>query len=181
MATINDAYRYLCDLEARGNPHAMGMPEMMEPFVTVAINPTDRALRYRANATPPIGPKQCCLCGSRKSIEVGHVNGREEDNSPENLFWTCRSCNVLSGNTMRNAGIGRKTRQYNPRGEGARSMAQWVTAVAAMKGESDDMSVEDAVDMIRHTSQEKRSQYAGEIWSRRKRRYGRSGREEVPF
>jgi hypothetical protein len=47
-----------------------------------AKNITDRALRYRANATPPPGEKRCCLCGNPKDAEVGHVNGHEEDTDP---------------------------------------------------------------------------------------------------
>lgn len=180
---LHHACDYLRRAASQGNPHAAEMLPVMETFVIEMPNPiTDRALRYRANATPPAGPRRCCLCGSKTNVEVGHVNGHEEDCDAENLFWTCRSCNVRSANTLRNAGIGRKTRQYNPASEGAKSMAQWVTAVAAMKGESQDMSVSDAVAMIRATSPEKRSKYAQEIWSRRKKRHGSSGRSsEVPF
>jgi hypothetical protein len=142
---------------------------------------TDRALRYRANACPPPGAKICALCGSCRNVEVGHVNGREEDNSPPNLIWTCRACNVQCSNTLRSAGLGRKTRQYNPAGEGAKSLAQWLTAVMSMKGESDRMPVDAAVEMIRATPPERRSVFAKQIWSRRKQRYGDSGRSDVPF
>jgi hypothetical protein len=31
-----------------------------------------------------------------RNIEVGHVDGHEENHAPRNLFWTCRSCNVLT-------------------------------------------------------------------------------------
>ncbi len=51
---------------------------------------TDRALRYRANSNPPPGPRICALCGSIRNVEVGLVNGHEEDSSPGNLVWTCR-------------------------------------------------------------------------------------------
>lgn len=143
---------------------------------------TDRALRYRANRTPPPGPRQCCLCGAKRNVEVGHVNGHEEDSDPFNLFWTCRSCNVKAGLTLRNAGLGRRTRQYNPNG-GAKSLGQWVMAVMSMRGESDAMSVADAVDMIRATPPEDRSRFAGQIWSRRRKRgtdkRGSSG--DIPF
>jgi hypothetical protein len=134
------------------------------------IGVTDRALRYRAVNAAPEGPKRCVLCGHpRKRVEVGHVNGYEEDTTPENLFWTCRSCNVLAANAMRRAGVGRLTHQYNPAG-GAKSVGQWLTAVTSMKGESDAMSVPDAVAMIHATSAAKRSEYAREIWSLRKGR-----------
>lgn len=145
---------------------------------------TDRALRYRANANPPAGDRICCLCGSKRNVEVGHIDGHEEHGERENLFWTCRSCNVRCGNTLRRNGLGRKTRQYNPARAvaGAKSLGQWLTAVRAMKGESDDMSVRDAVAMIRATPQEDRSAFASQIWQRRKDRYGSTGRSDaVPF
>jgi len=69
---------------------------------------------------------------------------------------------------MRAAGVGRKTHQYNPV-DGAKSVAQWVTAVMSMKGESDAMPVSEAVEIIRATPQRKRSEYAREIWSRRRK------------
>lgn len=144
--------------------------------VLQAPNVTDRALRYRANRTPPPGPRRCCLCGSARNVEVGHVNGHEEDYAQENLFWTCRSCNVRTGLTLRNANLGRRTRQYNP--SGAKSLGQWMTAVMSMRGESDAMSVADAVEMIRATPAEDRSRFASEIWSRRRKR---GSDKKVPF
>jgi hypothetical protein len=142
---------------------------------------TDRALRYRANACPPLGQKICCLCGSVRTVEVGHVDGHEENSSQINLFWTCRSCNVLCAITLTGAGLGRKTRQYNPQSEGATSLGQWMTAVTSMKGESDAMTVSAAVDMVHATPPEKRSQFAKEIWSRR-RKHGTDKRgSDVPF
>jgi hypothetical protein len=70
---------------------------------------------------------------------------------------------------MRGAGLGTKTRQYNPATEGAKTVAQWVTAVLAMKGESDAMPVGEAVDIIRATPHSRRSKFAKEIWSKRRR------------
>lgn len=153
-------------------------------------NLSDRALRYRANAEPPAGPKQCGFCGSKKNIEVGHINGREEDGKPENLIWTCRSCNVLAGNTLRKAGIGRLTVQYNP-ADGAKSVGQWLNAVGAIIPHeypdrniglraASTMSVRDAVAMIRATSQSKRREFAAklrrrnpaDIWALERKRAG---------
>ena len=128
----------------------------------------DRGHRYRANACPPPGANICCLCGSTSHVEVGHINGHEEDNEPANLCWTCRSCNVLCANTLRKAGIGTLTRQSNPATQGAKTLAQWLTSVMSMKGESDAMPVESAIAMIRATSPGKRSEFANEIWARRK-------------
>jgi hypothetical protein len=62
------------------------------------------------------------------------------------------------------------------------SLGQWLTAVMSMRGESDAMSVPDAVSMIRATPPASRSEFAQEIWERRRARYGPSGRgDSVPF
>lgn len=139
---------------------------------------TDRALRYRANADPPPGERRCCLCGSTRNVEVGHVNGHEEDTAARNLIWTCRSCNVRCGNTLRRAGLGRPTRQYNP-AKGADTLGQWMNAVMSIKGDAGGtMSVADAVALIHATPSGQRSRFAREIWAIRRRR-GRDG--IVPF
>ena len=140
---------------------------------------TDRGLRYRANACPPPGAKICALCGSRRRVEVGHVDGREEHTEPENLIWTCRACNVRCAISLRRAGLGRLTRQYNPSDPGARSLAQWLTAVLSMRGESDAMPVAAAVEMIRATPPARRSEFAREIWALR-RQHG-TDKTGVPF
>lgn len=161
---------------------ARGYPAIPLKFVSVwnptrttahkeALEVSDRALRYRANANPPPGPRICALCGSRRNVEVGHVNGHEEDSSPANLFWTCRRCNVRCGNTLRREGFGRRTRQYNPATEGAPNLGAWMNAVLSMKGDpGGDMPVADAVAMVRATPPDERSKFAKEIWDRRRRR-----------
>ena len=70
------------------------------------------------------------------------------------------------------AGLGRRTRQYNPSSEGARNLGEWMNAVMSMKGESGgNMDVSDAVEMIHNTSPEQRSRFARHIWQiRRKKR-----------
>ena len=75
---------------------------------------------------------------------------------------------------MKRHGLGRRTRQYNPRGEGAQTLGQWMAAVMSMKGESDQMSVSDAVQMIHATPASDRSRFAGEIW-RLRREHGANG------
>ena len=109
---------------------------------------------------------------------MGHINGHEEDCDPGNLFWTCRSCNVISANALRRAGLGRLTRQYNPAAEGAETLGAWMNAIASMKGDGGTMSVSDAVAMIRATPPDARSKFAREIWAIRRRR-GTAAR--VPF
>ena len=109
------------------------------------------------------------------------MDGHEENTAPHNLIWTCRRCNVLCGIALRRAGIGRKTRQYNPQGEGAKTLGQWLTAVTSMKGESADMTVDAAVAMIHATPPEDRSRFAKEIW-RKRRAHGTDRRGgDVPF
>jgi hypothetical protein len=100
----------------------------------------------------------------------GHVNGHEE------------GCNVRCANTLRRAGHRESNSAgHNPPG-GAQSLGQWMTAVFAMKGESEAMSVSDAVDMIRATPPSRRSTFAKEIWSGTRQRYGSSGRgDSQPF
>jgi hypothetical protein len=139
---------------------------------------TDRALRYRANATPPPGQRVCAFCGSTRNVEVGHVDGHEENTSSENLIWNCRRCNTQMGVAFKRAGLGRRTRQFNP-GSGAQSLGQWLTAVMSMKGEGSDMSVADAVQMIHDTPATRRSAFAHEIWQRRRARG--TDKTGVPF
>ena len=77
-------------------------------------------------------------------------------------------------------GVGRRTRQYNPQSDGAKTLAQWLTAVTTTKGESDAMPVDAAVAMIHATPAEKRSQFGMEIW-RLRRAHGTDRRAEAPF
>ena len=128
---------------------------------------TDRALRYRANACPPPGERLCVFCGSTRNVEVGHLDGYEENTAPHNLIWNCRVCNTRLGAVYKRLGLGRRTRQYNPAAQGAASLGQWLTAVMSMKGESDQMTVPAAVEMIRATTPERRSEFALQIWQKR--------------
>ncbi len=131
---------------------------------------SDRALRYRSRQCAPLGPRICAFCGSTANIDLHHINGFEEDTKPVNLAWACRSCNVRAGIAMKRAGLGRKVRQFNPQSQGAKSLGQWLTAVLSMKGESDSMDTAAAVDMIRATPPELRSEFAQRIWEIRRRR-----------
>ncbi len=104
-------------------------------------------------------------------------------------------------NQLRNAGLGRPTRQFNPTsprpnpkrrkaaprgpaGEaGAASLGAWINAVQSLKGlPGGGMEVADAVALIRATPPEKRSEYARQIWRIRRDRHGGTGRtDNVPF
>ncbi len=144
---------------------------------------TDRAKRLRAQSTPPPGPRRCAYCGSGRYVEIDHVDGIEAHGNPENLTWACRSCNTRKGIVFRNAGRGRPVVQMNPgkESEGAKSLAQWVMAVMAMRGQSSEMSLGQAVRMVKATPPEKRSEYAAEIWRRRRDRGTDRRASEVPF
>jgi len=102
-------------------------------------------------------------------VEVHHLDGREENIEPENLAWACRSCNTALGIAFKHAGLGRLTRQYNPKRPGARTLGQWVTAVLSMRGEG-PMEPGAAVELIHATPAERRSEFAMEIWRRRRKR-----------
>jgi hypothetical protein len=145
---------------------------------------TDRALRYRANSSAP-DISRCYWCGRAKNpngrkLDVAHINGHEEDNSPRNLGWSCRSCNVQTGRVLAANGLGRKTRQYNPgrpkkreafdpTNKGAQTLGAWLNAIQSMKGEpGGDMSVAAAVEMVQATSPARRSRFANEIWKKRR-------------
>lgn len=165
--SLKDAKRFI---DAQRNP-ATPWWKRSNPRLEV----TDRAFRYRANATPPPGPKLCAFCGTNRKLQVGHVDGHEENNEPENKIWTCRSCNMLHANTLRAAGIGRLTRQYNPAARGAETYRQYALALMSMKGESDAMTVPAAIDMVHATSADQRSRFSREIWRLRRRHYGSTG------
>jgi hypothetical protein len=90
---------------------------------------------------------------------VGHLDGFEENTAPENLIWNSRACNTQLGALYKRLGFGRRTRQYNPGGQGAASLGQWLTVVLSAKGESDQMTVTAAVEMNR-APPERRSQFA---------------------
>lgn len=145
-------------------------------------NVTDRALRYRAQRhADELGEKRCNMCGSATYVEIEHIDGREEHGNPANLMWACRSCNTKKGAHFAKRGAGRRTAQYNPySGGGAKSLAQWTIAVMSMKGQSNQMSLRDAIAMVQDTPSSRRSEFAREIWARRRAR-GTDRLDEVPF
>ena len=77
---------------------------------------------------------------------------------------------------MKRAGLGIRTNQSNPSSEGAHTLAQWMTAVLSMKGESDAMEPTKAVQAIHATPQPRRSAFAQEIW-RIRRAHGTAQRK----
>jgi hypothetical protein len=139
---------------------------------------TDRALRYRANSPErrPADPRECAFCGSNENVEVGHLDGHEENDDPRNLVWNCRSCNTRLGHIFKTLGIGRRTRQYNPGTQGAQSSEQYALAITAKDHGNLFMTAEAARDIIHATPPEDRSYYARRLWRVRYDKYGPSGR-----
>lgn len=145
---------------------------------------TDRRLRQRAVECRPAG-KHCLWCGATVRLMVAHIDGEESNGRQENLGPTCRSCNAKVAHVMKRVGLGRRTRQYNPRSDGAQTLSQWMAAVMSMKGESDQMGVSDAVAMIHATPASDRSRFAREIWDLRQEHRtasrDRSEYDELPY
>ncbi len=129
---------------------------------TRARNPeiTDRAKRYRAQNTPPPGPKRCTFCASRRNIDIDHIDGDEGNGDPDNLMYLCRSCNSRKGVTQARNKIGVRTAQFNPQ-RGA-SFAAFQNAAAVLLGiHSGDAGAATAA--IRATPPAKRAEYAERI------------------
>src|SRR5262249_18908016 len=62
-------------------------------------------------------------------LDVAHIHVNESNDSLENLGLTCRSYNIKVAHVMKRHGMGWRTRQYNPRGGGADTLAQWMSYV----------------------------------------------------
>lgn len=114
-------------IEARGESFVVPSIDRESEFDSIAdakrfvdswakSNPTDRALRYRAQNLVT-GPKQCVLCGAKKNLDVMHLTGNESHGEPENLAYGCRSCNGKLAAAFKAIGAGRPTNQYNPSGK----------------------------------------------------------------
>lgn len=101
-----------------------------------------------------------------------HLDGHEENNRPANLLLVCRSCNALAGLSLRGAGLGRPTRQYNPVQAGAETLAEWVQAARVATGQihPKEMPLPRAVAIVQATPAYRRSQFAKEIWEIRRAR-----------
>ena len=153
------------------------------------IEITDRAKRYRAQNSIRQPTRRCIYCGAPpapgRRVDVEHINGDEADNSPENLAYACRPCNTKKGALFAKLGIGRKTRQYNPSRRGrlayspsanARpitSLGGWLEALFTLRGMGSDTSpraIRAAAERIRATPPDLRSEFAHEIWGRRRAR-----------
>ncbi len=156
-----------------------GQRKKIERGLRSRKNLTDRAKRYRAQEHVPKS-LPCFACGNPKARDVAHLNGEESDGSPINLSRSCRSCNVKMGNTLRKAGLGTKTVQFNPGDRGASSLGAYLSAIQVMKGETPG-NVAAAVRTVQATSAGRRTSFAKQIWRTRRERYGATGRSNSPF
>ncbi|MGH9533812.1 MAG: HNH endonuclease [Terriglobales bacterium] len=150
---------------------------------------TDRALRFRARRTIRFGWAACHWCGATADLMPHHLDGHEENNTPANLLLVCRSCNVRAGNTLRKAGLGRKTRQYNPfyvitnpAEKGAEGLAEWIEAARVATGQIHParMPLEQAIRTVQATPPARRTRFAREIWALRRER-GTDRNAAIPF
>lgn len=124
-------------------------------------NLTDRARRYRANRNPPPGRRQCNLCGSRKNVDIDHIDGNEDHGEAWNLMYACRPCNVAKGITQSRNRIGRRTEQYNPT-RGAHSLKEWRQAAGIVTGLTAG-PVGLATSLLQNTSPAQRAKYGEAI------------------
>jgi hypothetical protein len=78
---------------------------------------SDRAKRYRANSMMGPPPRRCHWCKTTRARQYvwDHKDGDESNFDRRNLVSACKSCNTKRGKAMAAAGIGVRTRQYNPR------------------------------------------------------------------
>lgn len=124
---------------------------------------TDRAKRYRANTQArgiKWGRRVCHYCGKKKRLEVEHVDGNEANGAVKNLALACRSCNVLKSNVLKNARMGRRTRQFNP--EPWSEPGRYAIAVLTLTGYAvDAMSPAEAVGIVQNTPHARRGAIAG--------------------
>ena len=68
---------------------------------------------------------------------------------------------------MARRGEGRRTVQYNPPATGAASLGEYVSALRILKGEMDG-DFDKARETVHNTPASRRSEFAKEIWRRRK-------------
>lgn len=121
---------------------------------------SDRAKRYRANRTPPPGPRRCNFCASRKNVDVDHITGDESEGEPENLMYLCRTCNTRKAVVQARNKIGIRTRQYNP--QRSANFHEFRHAAMVLAG-AEPGNASEATAILRATSPELRLKYSERI------------------
>jgi len=163
-------------------PNPSGGPGALKPVSLI----TDRAKRYRAQHNVS-GPRKCVLCGSKSDLQVMHLDGNESNGDGRNLAYGCRSCNQKLSAAFKKAGLGKRTRQYNPASGSAPTFAQYAWAVSQDRGRRyipgsgwSEGAHDEAGSIIHATPKRLRVQYA-KRFAQSRQRAGRSSRSEVPF
>lgn len=169
---MNAKTRLILDRSCRRNPAPCA--------VTRKTNVSDRAKRYRAHQPGclPEGAKKCALCPAKKDLMIDHRDGNESNGARRNLRWLCRSCNTREGVKLARQGRGRRTVQFNPKG--AVNLGQYLTALMVLHGDSTAMDFAAARQMIHDTPKSRRSEFASDIWAKRRER-GTDKTGSVPF
>jgi hypothetical protein len=149
-----------------GNGHVLllAAPEQREP---APPEPSGEAPEERPLTPEPA--RICLFCGSSRNVEDAQLEGRPDHASPENRMAACRACNNRFGMIFRRIGPGRRSRVHATL-QAARSLGQWASALASVKGEGDGMPLAEAVGMIRATPADKRSRFSEELWGKRSNR-----------
>lgn len=163
----------------RRNPHSP-VVEVLKPSRPV----TDRARRYRANqeGALPAGARRCNYCASDRNVIVHHVHGDERKPA---TAWACRSCNARLAAWMKRAGLGRRTRQFNPAGKPITSYSRYHWAVGVARGYIAGNKDQAWADILA-TPKADRSRWTAESWESRRAMYGDQGGAtgrppDVPF
>jgi hypothetical protein len=95
-------------------------------------------------------------------LVVDHRDSDESNDARSNTRWLCKSCNTRLGIAAARAGQGRRTKQFNP---GAETLREYVQAAGIhRRGEHDEGGR-----IIHQTPKDLRSEFAQEIWRRRRR------------
>ena len=150
--------------DQRGRPSYYVAAQMRNPGIPTV---TDRALRYRAQRNAPPGRKLCGYCGSSRSIDIEHINGKEEDTRPENLMYACRSCNTRKGAAFAKWKLGRLTRQFNPT-RPARTLRKWIESARDAVLAPTAAAARAAVATIQATAPAVRARFAAQLAAQRR-------------
>lgn len=151
------------------NPASPDGAEQPVRLVTRKEEVTDRAHRYRANKVldqiPATHRNRCHFCGVagfNVPLMPGHIDGHEENNEPWNISPTCRSCNSSVGANFARAGIGRRTRQFNPT-QPIRTASEYRRVIDVFSGSGDLDELRAAIAKLQATSHAQRNRLSREL------------------
>lgn len=128
-----DTTHFLGGRRNRGSAHLGGPAKKSASEILVEkppLAPRTRAFKLR-RALFEIGrPVRCSVCGlpdewlgSKLTLEIDHINGRHNDNRPENLRFLCPNCHSQTETfCARNIGVGEVVAPYGPDDHQANSL-----------------------------------------------------------